>query len=297
MTDLLHLLLRERQPRSVESLALALQLPRETVAMQLDALRSLGCTFDEHPQRGVLLTTSGLATWAEAIEHLSPRRVEVYRSTASTQDIARRWTEDGAVVVADEQTAGRGRLGRRWMAPPGSALLVSYVSTLPAANHDQITAAAAVAVAEAIEGLAVTPVRLSIKWPNDLLAAGRKLAGILVERHAAAAVIGIGINVAAAPDTIDDATCLRQIGIDADRLLVLLEVLRQFDRRMADAATGGHAAAWRARCLAITEPVRLRSDGRIVEGEVLDVDPSHGLIVRTTTGQIIHLPAATTGRV
>lgn len=296
-TALLNLLLHERTPHTIESLALALQLPRDMVVAQLDALRQLGCTFDEHPQHGVQLTASGLATWADAIEHLSPRRVEVYRSTASTQDIARRWADHRAVVLADEQTAGRGRLGRRWHAPPGSALLFSYVSTLAAANHDQITSAAAVAIAEAIEGLAPNSLRLSIKWPNDVLADGRKLAGILVERTATAAVIGIGINIAATPDAVSDAACLREIGIDADRLLVLLKVLGRLDRRIADAATGGHVAAWRARCLAITRPVHLQSDGRIVEGEVLDVDPSHGLIVRTTTGALVHLPAATTGRV
>jgi BirA family biotin operon repressor/biotin-[acetyl-CoA-carboxylase] ligase len=302
VTALLDRLLREPGMHTIESLSLALRLARADVSGQLQRLREAGCVLDEHPQQGVRLVHSGLATWADYIESRRPRRIEVYRSTASTQDVARRWVEsggdalDGATVVADVQTAGRGRLGRAWVAQPGDALLLSYVSAAGSLNHDQLTSATAVALAEAIEAVGPT-LSVRIKWPNDLLVDGRKLAGILVERSRGAAIIGIGVNVAATPGQHTDAACLRGLGVTADRLTLLDETLRRLDAALTGAAGGDHVAAWRARCLGFSGPVRLQSDGRIVEGEVLDVDPAQGLLMRTRDGAIVHLPAATTGRV
>ena len=110
-------------------------------------------------------------------------------SVASTQDVAR-GLPVGSVVVADHQTSGRGRLEHRWEAPPGTALLVSFVL----APNPLLSLAAGVAAAEACD----QDVRL--KWPNDLLLGGRKVGGILVEVTAAKAVCGIGINLIWAPE-------------------------------------------------------------------------------------------------
>src|SRR5689334_760616 len=130
-----------------------------------------------------------------AIGH--PRRH--FRTVGSTNDVARELAEDGAVsgtvVTADEQSAGRGRSGRRWSAPAGSALLASAILRPLEERHALLPLAVPLAVAEAIE--AVAPVEAGVKWPNDVWIGGRKAAGVLIEaRPPKWAVIGVGINVA-----------------------------------------------------------------------------------------------------
>ena len=110
-------------------------------------------------------------------------------SVTSTQDVARE-LPIGSIVVADHQTSGRGRLDRRWEAPPGTALLVSFVL----ARHPLLSLAAGVAAAEACGP------QVRLKWPNDLLIEDRKLGGILVETTQEKAICGIGINLSWAPD-------------------------------------------------------------------------------------------------
>lgn len=299
---LLDVLLRERQPLTAAALARRMNSTPGVagpgaVAAAMAELRELGCAFDEHPHRGVRLLEAGLATWADVLGRDRPRRVAVYRSTASTQDVACAWPDagEGDLVVADAQSAGRGRLGRSWHAPPGSALLLTYVARRIDADHDRLLAALTVALAVAIEratGLAAETVR--IKWPNDLMIHGGKLAGLLIERTSRSTLIGLGINVHARPAAVEQATCLAEHGLAMPRLALLRTVLDALDRtcRQPDC----DADAWRRRCLTLTGPVRLQCDGRIVEGDVVDADPAMGLVVRTTAGALVHLPAATTGR-
>lgn len=125
------------------------------------------------------------------------------RLAESTNDVARALAEAGAptgtVVTADEQSAGRGRSGRRWSAPAGTALLASVVLAPLDEHHALLPLAAPVAVCEAIEALA--PVECHVKWPNDVWIAERKVAGVLIEaRPPDWAVIGIGVNLAIADD-------------------------------------------------------------------------------------------------
>jgi hypothetical protein len=128
--------------------------------------------------------------------------LHAYRSLTSTQTVARAWSSAGApegtVLLADHQSAGRGRQGRRWTAPPGTALLFSVIlhPALPVARWPEIALAAGCAVAEGLE--AVAPVSARLKWPNDVIVDGWKLAGILAEGVAGGAphvVLGIGVNV------------------------------------------------------------------------------------------------------
>jgi BirA family biotin operon repressor/biotin-[acetyl-CoA-carboxylase] ligase len=125
-----------------------------------------------------------------------------FRTTDSTNDRARELADAGApsgtVVTADEQSAGRGRHGRRWSAPAGRALLCSAILRPLEAEHALLPLAVPLAVCEAAEQLA--PVRCDVKWPNDVLVEGRKLAGVLIEaRPPDWAVIGVGLNVAIRP--------------------------------------------------------------------------------------------------
>jgi len=177
----------------------------------------------------------------------------------STQDVARE-LPIGSVVVADHQTAGRGRLSHRWEAPPGTALLASFVL----APNPLLSLAAGVAAAEAC-GKGVR-----LKWPNDLLLDGRKVGGILVESSPSKAVCGIGINLTSAPDGA------AQLGESRDRLLDRL--LPALDRWTSEPALQV-IARWRELSDTIGKRVRIELGARGVEGFAQDVDATGGLIV------------------
>jgi BirA family biotin operon repressor/biotin-[acetyl-CoA-carboxylase] ligase len=154
----------------------------------------------------------------------------------STQDVLRgSGLPEGAVAVAEHQTAGRGRSGRRWDDRPGAAVLVSVLLRPPlGAPLPQLSLAAGLATAEALEALTGTPA--GIKWPNDVLLAGRKVAGILLESDADAVVCGIGVNVGQAEgelpaDTKVPAASLRTAtGLDVDRATLLARLLDALER-------------------------------------------------------------------
>jgi BirA family biotin operon repressor/biotin-[acetyl-CoA-carboxylase] ligase len=180
-------------------------------------------------------------------------------SVTSTQDVAREMPL-GSVVVADHQTAGRGRSSHSWEAPRGTALLVSFV--LP--PNPLLSLAAGVAAAEAC-GRGVR-----LKWPNDLLLDGRKVGGILVEASPARAICGIGINLTWAPE---GAT---QLDEPRDRLL---ERLRPAMERWSTAPADQVLARWRKLSDTIGKRVRVELPDRIVEGIAHDIDSSGSLVV------------------
>jgi BirA family biotin operon repressor/biotin-[acetyl-CoA-carboxylase] ligase len=166
-------------------------------------------------------------------------------STASTQLLLAAEAPEGALVTADEQTAGRGRLGRRWLAPAGTSLLCSLQLRPPVASErlPELTVVAARACAEAIAEL--TGLKPDLKFPNDLLIGGRKLAGILAEAREGRVVLGVGVNVNVPaeqlPQEVDRAATSLLVETDrelnrAELLVVLLERLeRRYDAWISDA--------------------------------------------------------------
>ncbi len=158
-------------------------------------------------------------------------------STPSTQLLLEPETPEGAVVVAGEQTEGRGRLGRRWFAPPGTSLLCSIQlrPAVPGERLPELTGVAALACAEAIEALAgLAP---ELKFPNDLLLGGLKVAGVLAEAREGRVVLGIGINVnipkEQLPQEVDvpATSLLVESGREIDRAELLAELLERLERR------------------------------------------------------------------
>jgi BirA family biotin operon repressor/biotin-[acetyl-CoA-carboxylase] ligase len=161
----------------------------------------------------------------------------------STQSLCRRLAVDGApegtVVLADYQHAGRGQWGRRWTAPPGTSLLVSCLlrPPLPAARWPELTLLAAGGIAEAVAAL--TALRPSLRWPNDVLVADRKLAGVLAESVVGGApfvVLGLGLNVSQVPedwpaDLRGRAVSLGELGHPVARPALLTEILRRLGDR------------------------------------------------------------------
>ena len=199
------------------------------------------------------------------------------------RELADAGAPDGTLVTTDEQTAGRGRQGRSWLAPAGTALLMSLVVRDHAGAPAPLIAA--VAVCEACE--AAAPVSCRLKWPNDVWVERRKLAGILVEARPAAGwtVIGIGINVRTTaadlpPELRRSATSLAQASPPAPPLEALLEgVLRALARRLADPPEWV-LEAWRSRDALRGECVRF--DGG--EGRAVGVDAAGRLLVEQRTG-------------
>ena len=192
----------------------------------------------------------------------------------STQDIARQLPV-GSIVVADHQSAGRGRLDRRWEGPPGTALLVSFV--LARNLNPVLSLAAGVAAAEACGA----DVRL--KWPNDLLLGGRKLGGILVETHGEKAICGVGINLSWAPE---GAALLDQ---PRDQVLERLRVeIERWTAAPADAVL----RRWRELSATLGRRVRVELTGHVVEGIAQDIGPRGELIVdgeAFVAGSVTHL--------
>ena len=158
-------------------------------------------------------------------------------SVPSTQLLLAPDAPEGTVVVADEQTEGRGRLERRWFAPPGTSLLCS-IQLRPAVSGErlpELTGVAALACAEAIE--AVAGLAPELKFPNDLLLRGLKVAGVLAEARESRVVLGIGINVniptEQLPQEVDvpATSLLVEAGHEIDRAGLLVELLERLERR------------------------------------------------------------------
>ncbi|MBS1847736.1 MAG: biotin--[acetyl-CoA-carboxylase] ligase [Actinobacteria bacterium] len=231
---------------------------------------------------------------------------------------------EGVVVVADVQTAGRGRHGREWVAPAGSGLLFSVLLRPNAEVVDLVTAAAALAVDDAVATLGVRGTWL--KWPNDIMATvvdastgdavDRKLVGILAEADWPVGVspasgprrvradervlvaLGIGLNVAridgGPPDVAARRVSVEElIGVEVDRRALLATVLARLEswyRRLSD-DRDAVLDAWRRRCATLGKPVRVDLGADELVGTAVDVDATGRLVVRSTTG-VDHVVAA-----
>ena len=199
-------------------------------------------------------------------------------SIASTQDAARRLAEagesgPGVVVVADEQTNGRGRFGRIWLSPIGGLYATYFVD-----RHPVISLRVGVAVTKA---LARHGVEADLKWPNDVLIGVRKLAGVLIETHADVAFVGIGLNMAEAP--LETAICLQEIGCSVRRG----ELMVAIGEELGIARTEDEIVdAYKERLSTLGRTVRVSmEDGTLIEGTAVDVDADGRLIVSTKEGR------------
>jgi BirA family biotin operon repressor/biotin-[acetyl-CoA-carboxylase] ligase len=248
---------------------------------------------------------------------------ETGSTNADALALARDGGPEGIVLVADHQTAGRGRRSRTWVSPPGGSLLVSVLLRPPAAVVGSATMAASLAMAEAVERVAgVSP---GLKWPNDLVVDDRKLAGVLAEadwpagstisagwrppspQERVPVVVGIGLNVAwPAPGPIDaatvpgpagaedglaeladTATALNWLGARVDRVDLLVGFLRRLETRYGELVGGGAAgvlAAWRRRSATLGRRVRVEVGSDDVEGTAVDVTDEGLLVVDTLAG-------------
>ncbi len=239
------------------------------------------------------------------------RQLEVVQQTGSTNaDLLARAASgadiDGAVLIAEHQTAGRGRHGRGWSATPLAQITMSVgvgVGDVPVEAWGWVSLATGLAVVDTVAPLIeVTGVEATLKWPNDVLAGGGKLAGILAEVTRPFVVIGVGLNVTQAPEEVDGpgATSLLDVGVAApDRTRIASTLLRELGARIAQwrNADPQLAADYRARSLTIGSRVRAElPGGQEVIGLARDIDDQGRLcieaddeIVVVSAGDVVHL--------
>jgi BirA family transcriptional regulator, biotin operon repressor / biotin---[acetyl-CoA-carboxylase] ligase len=244
--------------------------------------------------------------------------------------LAREGAGEGTVLVADHQRSGRGRLGRSWVAPPGTSLLVSVLLRPPSAVAGVAAMTVGVAMVDAIRQ--VTGCEPRLKWPNDLVIVGdgdtgdRKLAGVLAEadwppgtsesggwrtpppHQRLAVVVGVGVNVnwpAELPDElVETATALNHlVGRDVDRVELLVAFLRRLDEVyepvVRDRSSASVLDAWRQRSATLGRRVRVDLGADDVEGTAVDVTDQGHLVVETLAGErrtlavgdVVHLRA------
>jgi BirA family biotin operon repressor/biotin-[acetyl-CoA-carboxylase] ligase len=221
-------------------------------------------------------------------------RVAHHKTIGSTNDEARRLAAEGApdgtVIHADEQTSGRGRLAHTWFSPPGNLYLsIVLRSGQPPARAAELSFVTALAVADTVEALLPRDASATLKWPNDVLVGGAKIAGILLEHADDATIIGIGLNVLQAPSNIAyKATTVVAGGgiasVDGARDILLDRLARHIDAWSRD----GFAAVreqWLRRSHPIGTAIRANAGGLSIAGAFAGLDADGALLLDTAAGR------------
>ena len=229
--------------------------------------------------------------------------IHFFSSIGSTNDEAIKWTAQGvpdlSLIVADEQTAGRGRLDRPWFTPPATALAFSLILR-PRAEEmphlSRIVGLAALALIDAIGHLRLAP---QIKWPNDILLNGRKVAGVLIELTWAGdevdyVVIGMGVNVAKASSPSTDVLRFPAVSLEhvlgevPDRISLLHDILASFIALRPHIHTGSFMAAWEKSLAYYGKEVRAEMGGaQVVTGKVVGLETDGSLKIRDERGKTV----------
>jgi BirA family biotin operon repressor/biotin-[acetyl-CoA-carboxylase] ligase len=224
-------------------------------------------------------------------------------SVGSTMDLARdaaaHGAVEGTVALADEQTAGRGRLQRSWVSPAGVNIMSTIVLRPPAPVLRHVAMIAPLAIAQAVDStVGLTP---DIKWPNDVLMSGKKMAGVLIENISGAegtvVLVGTGINanmdVSQFDDIRDVATSIAaELGREGSREALFAEYLRQFEV-LYEAAKAGEPVRdwWRDRLVTLGHRVTATTPAGVIEGIAEDVNAEGALLVRTDDGRLVTVEA------
>jgi BirA family biotin operon repressor/biotin-[acetyl-CoA-carboxylase] ligase len=229
------------------------------------------------------------------------RQILYYPAIPSTMNEAKRAARGGAVegtvIIADQQTAGRGRLGRAWLSPRGNIAL-SLIIRPSLEQLPRLNMVASLAIVHSIEN--VTGLKAEIKWPNDILIGGKKVCGILIESALRGgsvdwAIIGIGINIDLAASSRSEfaATSLcHELGHEISRLELLKCLLGELERFYLALRRGEPIhEEWRKRLVTLGKTVRLKSAGVVEEGYAEAVDEDGYLLLRRPDGDLIRIAA------
>jgi BirA family biotin operon repressor/biotin-[acetyl-CoA-carboxylase] ligase len=306
------LALRSAENGGVSGAELSHQLgiSRAAIWARVEELRKLGFEIEASPHLGYQLLNEPDVLLADDLfarlgrTEVVGRDIRVFERTTSTNDVieklARDGVKEGAVVFAESQTKGRGRLGRNWLSPARKGLWFSILlrPDLRPQETTQLTVAAATALWRAIHDQ--TGLRPEIKWPNDILVRGRKTAGILTELsaeldHVKYVILGIGVdvNLTASEFSTDlrkTATSLRiELGKPVLRPELATAILRELDRDYARVCAGKFANVadeWEEHCTTIGRNVAIHIGERQVRGRAESLDEDGALLVRTEHGHL-----------
>lgn len=291
-------------------LARRLGVSRAAVWAHIEELRSIGYDIEASPHLGYrLLSVPDVLHAADMYSRLGKTRVigreiQVFEETTSTNDVAARLARDGVkegvVVFAESQSKGRGRLGRQWMSPARKGLWFSVLlrPDIPPQGATQLTVASATALARAIS--LQTGIIPEIKWPNDILIRGKKIAGILTEMsaeldHLKEVILGIGIDVNLdagdfPPALRKTATSLKiETGQMVDRPGLAVAILRELDRDYERISRGEFemvAEQWQQHCSTIGAQVSIRVGDRVIRGRAEALDADGALLLRGQHGHL-----------
>jgi len=215
-------------------------------------------------------------------------------------DVARRMVKEGigegTIIVAGEQTAGRGRLGRKWLSPQGGSLSLSIIICPDLEQLPRLNMVASLAVVQSIEKS--TGLKPLIKWPNDVLISGRKVCGILIENifvgnQVKAAIVGIGINIKFDPLLFPEiSTIATSLSTESRREVSRWQILRtlveEFEQIYQELQAGGLVyERWLARVETLGKLVRLKSGDGVEEGYVESIDTDGSLQLKRLDGSLI----------
>jgi len=294
---------------SGQDISRTLDISRAAVWKQVEALRELGFEIEAKHSAGYRLVAAPDLLLASEIENglntqLLGRSVVTHAEIDSTNTEVRRLAEAGAVegtvVVADRQSAGRGRLGRRWESPAGVNLYCSILlrPNIPLHQASQLTFLSAVAVAETLND--VCGLTAKVKWPNDILVAGAKISGLLNEMNAETeqihfVILGIGVNlnmlVEQFPQELNyrATSALLEAGKPVDRLLFLRVLLEKLDHFYCEFLHEGFVSIrrrWEALCNTINAAVEVDMGNTKLKGTVVGLDPDGALRLQLENGNI-----------
>ena len=287
-----------------------LGITRAAIWARIEELRQLGYEISASPHQGYQLQSVPDRLVADDLiglvagNHVIGRDIRVFEETNSTNDIveklARDGVKEGAVVFAEAQTRGRGRLGRKWLSPARRGLWFSVLlrPDLRPQAATQLTVAAATALCRAIR--AQTELTPQVKWPNDILINGRKVAGVLTELaaeidHVKHLILGIGVdvNLKASEFPVElkkVATSLKiESGRHLNRLDLAAAILRELDadyHRIQRGRFAEVADEWEEQCITLGHRVRIHIGNREITGRAEALDDDGALLVRTEHGHL-----------
>jgi BirA family biotin operon repressor/biotin-[acetyl-CoA-carboxylase] ligase len=288
----------------------SLGVTRAAIWARIEDLRSFGYDIEASPHHGYRLRNVPDVLHADDLLSLvAPgqiigRDIRVFEETQSTNDVVEKLAQDGVregvVVFAESQTRGRGRLGRKWLSPARKGLWFSVLlrPNLRPQAATQLTVAAATALVRAIDSC--TGLRTEIKWPNDILVRGKKVAGVLTELnaeldHVKYLILGIGVDVNLASsdlpaDLRKTATSLKiEAGESFRRADLAAAILRGLDRdyeRIRNQQFAVVAEEWQAHCTTLGRRVAIHIGERTLEGRAESLDPDGALLLRTDHGHL-----------
>ncbi|TVY11647.1 biotin--[acetyl-CoA-carboxylase] ligase [Paenibacillus cremeus] len=297
---------------SGEDISSKLQISRTAVWKQVERLREQGYLFEAVSRKGYrLLAKPEKLDIARLLAGLQTERfgktVKYYDQVDSTQTIAHALVQEGAaegtLVIAEQQTAGRGRMGRKWHSPKGKGLWMSLIlkPNLPLQLTPQLTLLFAVALCRTIRN--VCSVEAGIKWPNDLLIHGRKISGILLESSAederlqhVVAGVGISVNLEKEDypsELLSIATSLAiEAGHPIDRVELLCRFLLELEQLYGlyqEKGFGAIKLLWELLTVSLNRPIRCQTAQGVVEGISESIDDSGALMVRLPDGTLHRL--------